>query len=167
MRNLLLPVLACALLLGCGDVSNAPLAPGDARFQATTTTESVITPVTIVAFVPCANGGLGEHVALSGTLHTVTHVTLDGAGGTHVVTNTTQQGVSGVGLESGDTYQGPGGTQNEFNAQVGEEVTFVNNFSLIGQGPDNNFQLHFTLHFTANPDGTMTTFVDSFFLECR
>jgi len=167
MRNMLLPVLGCALLLGCSDASNAPLAPGNARFAAVTTTESVITPVTIGAFVYCANGGIGETVYLSGSLHTVTHVTLDGAGGFHTVAQTQYQGVSGVGVNTGDTYQGTGGTYNEDNGQVGEEITFVNNFWLIGQGPDNNFQLHWTLHLTVNPDGTLTTFVDSFFIECR
>lgn len=168
MRTLLLSVLGFALLLpACGDQSRAPLAPDDARFEAVATTENVRTPVDIVAFVPCANGGVGEHVALRGTLHTVLHVTSDGAGGSHVVAITQTQGVGGVGLETGDPYQGMEVTRNEANAQAGVEVTFVNSFSLIGQGPDNNFQLHWTMHFTELPDGTMPAFADSFFIGCR
>jgi hypothetical protein len=167
MKKMLLPILVFALLPGCGDQSSAPLAPGGARLEASTTTETVIRPINIVAFVPCANGGLGEHVSLTGSLHTVYHVTLDGAGGYHLVAITQTQGVSGVGLTTGDTYQGTEVTQNETDAQVGFEHTFTNSFLLIGQGPDNNYLFHWTLHFTENPDGTMTTFVDNFHFECR
>lgn len=167
MRNMLPTVLACALFLGCSDRSAAPFAPADARLSAVTTTESVVTPVTIGAFVPCANGGIGETVYLSGSLHTVSHVTLDGAGGFHMVAQTQYQGVGGVGVNTGDTYRGTGGSHNQHNGRVGEEITFVDNFGLIGQGPDNDFQSHWTLHLTVRPDGTLTTFADNFHSDCK
>lgn len=46
-------------------------------------------------------------------------------------------------------------------------VTFVNNFRIIGQGPDNNFLVHENLHMTVNPNGALTSFVDNFSLTCQ
>jgi len=45
--------------------------------------------------------------------------------------------------------------------------TFVNNFKIIGQGPNNNFLVHENLHVTINADGTLTAFVDNFSFTCQ
>jgi hypothetical protein len=118
-------------------------------------------------FVPCAAGGAGELVDLSGTLHVLLHTTLDGSGGFHAKTHFQPQGVVGVGLTTGDIYQGTGATQNHLNGSVGEESTFVDNFRLIGPGPGNNLLLHETVHVTVNANGVVTALVSNFSVECR
>src|SRR5512135_867937 len=109
---------------------------------ATASTVSQSFPISISVFVPCANGGAGEVVNLSGDLHDLFHITYDGQGGVHVKVQDNPQGISGVGLTTGDKYQGTGVTETEFNVKVGEEYTSVNNFRIIGQGPGNNFLVH-------------------------
>jgi hypothetical protein len=138
-----------------------------AEARATTVTTSERVPVTVFAFVPCANDGAGELVLLTGTLHVLTHVTIDDQGGLHVKQHFQPQGVSGTGLTTGDTYHGTGVTQTEFNATAGFEQTSINNFRIIGQGPDNNLLVHSTFHVTVTPNGDVTTVVDNFSVECR
>jgi hypothetical protein len=135
--------------------------------EATTVTTNEQIPVVVVAFVPCANGGAGELVVLEGTLHVLTHVTIDDQGGLHVKQHFQPQGISGTGLTTGDTYYGTGVTQTEFNATAGSEQTSINNFRIIGQGPDNNLLVHATFHVTVTPTGDVTTVVDNFSVECR
>ena len=169
-RALLLP-LAAVLLAACQDAPTAPPAPEGLRpnFAAAiafTTNEFI--PIEIIAFVPCANGGAGEDVQLSGTLHIVDHVTLS-ENGVHAKIHFQPQGISGVGLTTGDSYQATGVTQEQFSSNLGATftTTFVNNFKIIGAGPDNNFLLHENVHVTIAPDGTVTTEVDNFSVECR
>jgi hypothetical protein len=124
-------------------------------------------PVDIFVFIPCANGGAGETVHVSGNLHEVINITSDNAGGLHVKTHFQPQGISGVGLPSGDKYQATGVTQDEFNTKVGQEETFINNFRIIGQGPGNNFLVHETFHITVNANGSVTASFDHLSIDCK
>ena len=47
------------------------------------------------------------------------------------------------------------------------EFTAVNNFRIIGQGPDNNYQVHQNVHFTINANGTVTSEVDNSSVDCN
>ena len=164
--KLVLPTLF-ALTVALGLVGVVDTRP--ARAQATTVATNVRIPLPqpFQVFIPCAAGGAGELVDFSGTLHVLVHSTLDGSGGFHAKTHFQPQGVTGVGLTTGDIYQGTGGTQNQFNGSVGEESTFVDNFRLIGHGPDNNLLLHEMLHATVNANGVATASVSNFSVECR
>jgi hypothetical protein len=124
-------------------------------------------PINITVFVPCAAGGAGEDVALSGDIHDLFAITFDSNGGFHATMHDNPQGVSGIGLTTGDKYQGTGVTLSVFNGKVGFETTFVNNFRIIGQGPGNNFLVHENFHITVHPDGTVTGFVDNFSVSCK
>jgi hypothetical protein len=124
-------------------------------------------PYTASVLVPCAAGGAGEVVDLSGTLHVLFCTTLDGNGGFHTKYHFQPQGVSGTGQTTGDKYQATGVTQREFNGKVGSEFTFVNNFRIIGQGPGNNFLVHQLVHVTVNANGEVTAFVDNSSIECK
>jgi hypothetical protein len=136
--------------------------PGSSSF-----TSSASVPIEIVTFVPCAADGAGELVALSGSLHLLSHFTEDGAGGFHVMNEANPQGVSGTGLTTGDTYHGTGVTRSNFNAHgLPFNQTFVNNFRIIGEEPGNNFMVHQNLHITVNANGEMTAFVDNFRVDC-
>ena len=133
---------------------------------ATSVTTSRIFQLDVVVFVPCANGGAGEEVALSGPIHDLFHLTFDGAGGVTLKVLDNRQNVSGTGLTTGTSYRGTGGTQAGDNVKVGETLTNVNTFQVIGQGPGNNFLVHDNFHVTVNADGTVTADHDNFSVDC-
>jgi hypothetical protein len=135
--------------------------------KATTFTDNVRVPTEIFVFVPCARGGAGEFVQLSGTLHILFVTTIDDKGGFHSKFHFQPQGISGTGLITGDKYQATGVTQGTFNGKVGFEETFVNNFKIIGQGPGNNFLIHENFHITVNANGEVTALVDNFKVKCK
>ena len=135
--------------------------------QATTVTSSFKEPIDIVVYVPCAAGGAGELVELTGTLHTLFVTTIDDTGGFHSKYHYQPQGITGTGQTTGAKYQGTGVTQGTFNGKVGFEASFVNNFKIIGQGPGNNFLIHENFHITFHPDGTITGYIDNFSVICN
>ena len=140
------------------------IAPANAAVQVNDKTD-----ISLSIFVPCAAGGAGEVVDLSGPLHTLISFTINGnnvSGYFHFQ----PQGISGTGETTGDKYQATGVTQQSFKSslQNGQaSFTFVNNFRIIGQGPGNNFLVHETLHFTINANGTLTVSHDNFSVDCK
>jgi len=121
-------------------------------------------------FVPCAAGGAGELVDLSGPLHTLITFTING----NNVSETTHfqpQGVSGTGETTGDKYQATGVTKDtSFKAsfQNGQaQQTFLNNFRIIGTGPGNNFLVHELTHITINANGIVTVLHDNLSVLCK
>jgi hypothetical protein len=131
---------------------------------ASTSTFETSVPVAIFVGIPCA----ADTVLLTGNLHIVISVTTDGAGGSHVSALFNPQGITGIGSPSGAKYQGTGETR--FDTQTSGPLslnnTFVNNFKIIGQGPDNNLLVHENAHVTFNADGTLTAFIDNFSFTC-
>jgi hypothetical protein len=135
---------------------------------ATTITDNESVPISFYGYVPCANGGAGEYVQLSGNLHIVSHTTIDSRGGAHIMLQFNPQGVSGVGLTTGDKYRATGVTHYNVNARsLPFNTTYVNNFRLIGQGPGNNFTVHENFHITINAKGELTAVVTNFRFECK
>lgn len=155
--SLLIVVLLMAALAG----------PTSASAAADSFTVSQNFPIDIVVFVPCANGGTGEEVELSGNLHDLFHVTFTPSGGFRLSGSDNPQGISGIGLTTGAKYQGTGITRFNFGGRVGAEETDVNNFRIIGQGPGNNYLVHDNFHITINANGTVTSFHDNFSVECK
>lgn len=151
-----------AMLVLIGVLGVAP-----ALARATTFTDNVGVPTEIFVFVPCARGGAGEFVQLSGMLHILFVTTIDDKGGFHSKFHFQPQGISGTGFIKGDKYQGTGVTQGSFNGRVGFETTFVNNFKMIGQGPGNNFLIHENVHITVNANGEVTALVDHVSVKCK
>jgi hypothetical protein len=139
-------------------------APANAAVEVNDTTE-----INLAVFIPCAAGGAGEVVDLSGPLHTLISFTINGnniSGYFHFQ----PQGISGTGETTGAKYQATGVTQESFKAslQNGQfNFTFVNNFRIIGQGPGNNYLVHETLHLTINADSTVTVYHDNFSVDCK
>lgn len=162
---LVLPLSACTETPSEGPIGPRGLNPS----RAEVTTESVVFEVDIVDFVPCANGGAGELVQLSGRLHDLIHLTTND---NHFLVNfhTQPQGITGVGLTTGTKYQGTGVTQERFggslvNGQISE--TFVNNYRLIGRGPGNNLLIHQNAHITFNAKGELTAEIDHLSVTCK
>jgi hypothetical protein len=127
------------------------------------------TDVGISVFIPCAAGGAGEVVDLAGPLHTLITFTINGknvSGYSHFQ----PQGIVGVGETTGATYHATGVTLESFKTsfQNGQaNLTFVNNFRIIGQGPGNNFLEHETEHIAINADGSVTVSHDNFSVVCQ
>jgi hypothetical protein len=125
--------------------------------------------INLSVFIPCANGGLGETAVMSGPLHILTTFTIGNnsiSGKNHFQ----PQGISGTGDITGAKYQATGITEDEFkgsflNGQF--KTTSVNNFRIIGQGTGNNFLVHSVFHLTVNANGTLTSYVDNFTIECK
>jgi hypothetical protein len=126
-------------------------------------------PVAISVFIPCAVGGAGEVVTLTGNLHVLISTTVN-ANHISVDMHFQPQGISGTGSVSGDKYQGTGITRFSFEADVAGFPfieTSVNNFKIIGQGPGNNFLLHENVHLTVNANGAVTTTIDNSSASCK
>jgi len=154
LRVLMCVVTALAIVVG----------PANAAVQVNDRTD-----INLAVFIPCAAGGAGEIVDLTGPLHTLISFTINGnnvSGFFHFQ----PQGINGTGETTGAKYQATGVTQESFknSLQMGQaNETFVNNFRIIGQGPENNYLVHETLHFTINADGTVTVFHDNFSIDCK
>jgi len=154
------------VLSGLVAVLSFAVAASSSGAPATSFTVNSFFPIDLTVFVPCANGGLGEDVELSGTLHDLISVTIND-NSLHVKTHDQPQGISGTGLVTGDKYQATGVTQEEFNTSFGLQDTFVNNFRIIGQGNGNNFLVHENFHITINANGTVTALHDNFSIDCK
>ena len=165
------------VLGGCSDVARGPTDPARTpsldgpAFSASTVTTNERVPFALVAFVPCANNGAGELVEVSGTLHVLTHETISDAGHAQFKVHFQPQGASGRGLTTGDTYRATGVTQEiqtvDLTDGAPQEFTFINNFRIIGKGPNNNLLVHQVIHITINANGELTSEVVKTTVECR
>ncbi len=88
-----------------------------ARFAAAASTENLSVPFTFSEFVPCANGGAGEMVNLSGDLHILIHQTVSASGNIVTKFQGNPQGISGIGEITGDKYQATGVTSEIAHGQ--------------------------------------------------
>jgi hypothetical protein len=168
-----LVAVAGLMVLGCQKSPNpveAPLAEQggvNSLAKASTFTSNVSLPIDLIFFVPCAAGGAGEEVHVTGQIHELFHVTLDGRGGFHLELHQNARGVRGTGLTTGDKYQVTGMFHTSNNGKVGYEETLANNLHFIGKGSGSNFLLHQTFHITVNANGAVTAFVDNSRVECK
>jgi hypothetical protein len=140
------------------------VAPRRASAQASEFTDNQFVPFSLLAV------GCGDVISVTGTLHVLTHVTIDAAGGIAIKVHFQPQGATGVGLISNEAYQATGVTQQTItdNGPGPQfELTFINNFRMISNGPTPNFDVHQTIHVTVNNNGEVTAVVDNESVECR
>jgi len=141
---------------------------GQPQFRADALMQNFQIPINLSVLVPCADGGAGEVVDLSGDLHVLLHVTLHDDGRFVFKEHFQPQGISGTGEVTGDKYQATGVTQDiTVRGRVGVTTTAVNNFRIIGQGPGNNLLVHVTFHVTVNANGTATAEVNNVRVGCK
>lgn len=170
MKHFLLSaVLALAGLLLIASALKLPGVMGTTHAEAAVTTDVSVPVAGLPVFVPCAAGGAGEVVMLSGNLHMLFTFTADAAGGFHASFQANPQGITGIGLTTSTKYQGTGVTREDFNVYppLWIETTFVNNFRIIGQGAGNNLLIHATTHVTVNANGDLTASVDQTTIDCK
>jgi hypothetical protein len=137
--------------------------------QALAITTNDFIPFAQAVLVPCANGGAGEIVQVEGVLHLQDHITING-NRANLKTHAQPQGAVGVGQTTGDIYHATGVTQEQDSIPLiggALEFTFINNFRLIGPGPDNNLQVHQNIHVTINANGVVTTVIDNTSVDCN
>lgn len=132
---------------------------------AVTFTSNEFIDVTEFVEIPCA----GESVILQGKLHVLTHYTVTGNNVVSYI-HYQSQGITGVGSVSGERYRSTGVTQEVFKGSFTNSqytATSINNFRIIGQGPDNNYSIHSILHVTFNANGTVTAKFDKSLVDCK
>ncbi|CAN5513645.1 hypothetical protein BH10BAC3_BH10BAC3_42060 [soil metagenome] len=132
-------------------------------------TSNLVFDFNFTVFVPCANGGLGEDVTFTGSLHDLFHLTINGNSFT-VKFHDQPQGLKGVGAVTGDVYNATGVTQATENGSFvngSYSYNYVNNVKLIGPGPGNNLLIHETFKVTVNANGTLVVLRDHFTIDCK
>ncbi len=132
-------------------------------------TTNIDVPTDFQSFVDCANGGAGEDVRITGTLHVVIQATVNG---NHVSTKAhfQSQGLEGVGLVTGTKYLVRGVTQERSSDNLNNNeamIEFINNFRLIAKGQEPNFSMHQNSKVTVNAGGYATSFVANNKFACH
>jgi len=112
---------ACAITLV--SMGALLLLPQSVVSQPTATTQEV----SLIIIVPCANGGAGEIVTISGTLHLL--IPPDASEALHG----NWSNARGIGLTTGDVYVLAGSPSNLVPAADGE---FLTNITLVATGPN-------------------------------
>ncbi len=118
-------------------------------------------PISGSVFNPCN----GENVAFAGVDHFTAHITLSNNGRFHIDTHDNIH-VTATG-DQGNTYVGNQEDHSSLNGLVGVEQTAPLTFSEITKGSAANFEVHAVFHITVKPNGTITSFVNSFTSSCR
>lgn len=178
MLNLLttgfIAILSMVLLFSCSKDSNETLAQqepwgnsSDEFSRAQVYNHSETLSYHNTEYVPCANGGSGELLSLSGSFKIVDQVIVNG--NDFVLTyHTTLQGVNGQGLTTGETYVASGGNEvsvtGEFDFNGQFTRTFVSQFRVIGQ--NTVFNVRYKSKVTITPDGKVTTDIYEEEVDC-
>ena len=144
----------------------AVVALATANLAQAAVSSNVSVPLATSTFVPCANGGAGEVVTLTGNLHILATETFDSAGGVHGTLLFNPQGVSGAGSVSGAGYRGTGDTLSTFSGKVGVVSTLVNNFRIVGTGGAPSLQVHENVALVVSANGTLTASIDHVTVTC-
>jgi hypothetical protein len=127
-----------------------------ARAEAITINENTVnSPVAFSQLVACAAGGAGELVDFTGTFHYLYSFTGSSGGPVHYQLTALAQNVVGIGQVTGDSYVFSGGYMEMGALSMGETVTTLYDFRVIGQGAGNNFIAHTVTHYTINANGEL------------
>ena len=131
--------------------------------------ENFVVQIDDNVWLPCANGGNGEIVHLSGPLHVlITGTFTDNTGRVHYQFQSA--GISGIGSVTGDKYIITSLSEETRNGSFTNGqfiVTAIENFRIIGPGKGNNYNGHGTFHFTYNANGEETASFDNFTADCK
>lgn len=138
--------------------------------QASTSTTSFDVPISLQVFVPCAAGGTGELIDVSGPLHVVMSDTVN-KNNVRFTSSFNPHRVVGTGETTSDTYHATGLTRFDTTASVNGfpiETTFVNNFNMIGTtSTAGALLMHETAHITIDANGVMTANFDKPSVTCH
>ncbi len=144
----------------------APPGPAVVAAQANVETAILTFPVERREFIPCANGGAGEFVVLTGETRVLLHST--GNPNNNLTLRHAQTHLTGVGEITGDVYRASGMATDTHRSGPGLSTLdlIMNSLRIIGQGPGNDFTLHQTLHILFTPSEKAIT-SGHFRVECK
>jgi len=134
---------------------NAQLTSANASSNASTRTSTVAVPFENTVFVPCANGGAGEDVSLTGKTNFVYQMTWTDHDFTMLYHDNDHE-VKGVGLSSGETFTGSGGTNGTVMGSWVDSHwvgTMVRQVKVIGK--NTVFKVSQKLQLVVTPDGNV------------
>ena len=168
-----LSVVALTLLFSCS--KNIAEIPGQEEVSASNQSSGAQTqnsielaPYASTLFIPCANGGAGEDVTLTGTIKIVRQEMYNNQRFTFIL-HAVPQGVTGVGLSTGDNFTAIGGSQEtvtgtiEYGGQY--SATYIQQMRFTGQGI--SFIVKYKFHVTVNSNGEISTRIDEEKIECN
>lgn len=168
-----LSVLALTLLFSCSkNIAESPLqeevSVSNQSSGAQTENSIVSEPYASTLFIPCANGGAGEDVNLTGTVRIVRQEIYNNQRFTFTL-HAIPDGITGVGLSTGDTFTAIGGSQStvtgtiEYGGQY--SATYIQQMRFTGQGV--SFVVKYKFHVTVTSDGEISTRIDEEEIECN
>ncbi len=126
----------------------------------------VAVPFDETLFVPCANAGAGENVALTGTTHLNYQMTWNDHG-FNLIYHTTSHGITGVGLSTGEIFLGSAGVKGSAKG------SWVNNqwkgitterMRIIGQ--NTSYIVKYKYHLIVTPDGKVNVSTSEKTIDC-
>lgn len=167
--QLLFSLLAMSLLFSCSKESSAPQdgqSPSIAE-QASDRTSIVAVPYDRTLFVPCANGGAGEYVHITGSTNFQYTISWTDHGFTFGYHGNTYK-IEGVGLTSGEKFVGSANTEGQvFGSWVNSQwlSTFVDQLRLISSST--SFIVKNNYHVTVTPDGEVEVKFRDQEAECK
>ena len=168
-----LSVAALTLLFSCS--KNIAEIPGQEEVSASNQSSGAQTqnsielaPYASILFIPCANGGAGEDVTLTGTVRIVRQGINNNQRFTFTL-HAIPDGVTGVGLSTGDNFTAIGGSQEtvtgtiEYGGQY--SATYIQQMRFTGQGI--SFIVKYKFHVTVTSNGEISTRIDEEKIECN
>lgn len=123
-------------------------------------------PISTNIYVPCAAGGAGEYVDLTGEFKSIFHVALLPDGTFNWSEHYTYKGW-GIGRATGDRYRWNGEENYSYHETVGLVNTHISKSKLTSPGGGNIYTFWSNYHITVNPDGTVTSYHDGWSVECK
>jgi len=107
-------------------------------------------------YVPCANGGAGEYVELSGFTNFIYQLQWNNNSFTLVYHDNVHQ-LTGVGVSSGETFVASGGTNGTvMGSWVSNQWVGTTTSKVKVVGPNTNFTVTYKDRITITRDGTVT-----------
>ena len=168
-----LSVLALTLLFSCSkNIAERPaqeeVSASNQSSGAQTENSVVSEPYASTLFIPCANGGAGEDVNLTGTVKIVRQETSNNQRFTFIL-HAIPDGITGVGLSTGDTFTAIGGSQDavtgtiEYGGQY--SATYIQQMRFASRGI--SFVVKYKFHVTVTSNGQISTRIDEEKVECN
>lgn len=167
-------LLVMMLLFSCSkNITDSPSEPAttsaavNASAPSSERNGNTAVPFENTLFVPCANGGAGENVALTGKTSFVYEMAWTDHGFTMIYHDNSHE-VTGVGLSSGETFTGSGGTEGVVmgswvnNQWMGD---MVRQMRIIGE--NTVFRVNYKLHLIVTPDGNVVVNIREQTVDCQ
>jgi len=130
-------------------------------------TSTVAVPYDNTVYVPCANGGAGEYVHLTGSTNFLYTISWTDHGFTYGY-HANSYAIKGVGLTSGVQFVASGITEGQVAASwVNEQWIAIFTDQLRVTAPTTSFVVRNTYHATTTPDGEVLINLREREVECK